>query len=896
MFESLENRWLLSATQDEILSTASSEVATTFATDHEQIALRTPEPFGDGAKLDAFLASQEWPVELADVEQSFDFGNSFVPSTLGYSFTVGSFHVPPRTDVVSMAKDAQVVYLSLDGASDVDYHGPINVEDIDVPPFVARGHLAGQEADVLRALNEVLAEDSAGSNLIFTNQQPQAGEFSVVHIGGNADSFSQWGQFYGLAEQIDTGNQDHSDSAFVFTDQIASDGLTADAYGRLLAGVVLHEVGHLLGTPHEHPDTDDPLSSVAFDPKVHVGIGSDAAADAVDDGQVTINGQEYTVHPLLVAALSNHRAYYNAGAVAGDGFPDVLMGQFSIHPTAHGTWLTRILDMAWKAQEEPTSVWTAIEKSQILAWSYGFLTHSAADHFAHTLVNSFTEGVAPGFGKAVASLPTDQRDLANMLRHFMTEAYIADALPGFDADKAVRTEVNSGSGDFTDDDTPAIEYEAPIRFIYETLLRAFPDDPTPVVEMDWEDGTLEASATADTFTRTKGSFADDGFKVGHKITVSGFTNAANNGTLFVTAVTPTTLTVSASLVEETASGDESIIVRIAKTEPISITADASTNRFTRSDLGGNFQTDGFVQGMRFDALGMTANARTYVVKSVRPTTITVVGGITSGPGTFSELLNEGPVADVQLVVLGDRGPGLNKIFQLRDALMKKAVQFGARGDTNELATFASDLIEKLVTDVPITDAVKESLFRAYLYNWIDEIDEGVRHWGELGLAFTRTLFDSGSRRDLQQKIGEATGFPDSADPTTIRSKAEDGVGILGVLVAELDDLNGDGSTSDSFINRHLMPMAGLPAEMGLLRGGLQAFGDVVGELLQPLKVLFNPITAAVNDVKTYVKDYIKDQIKERFWLRLRSVRVSQRPGQQDGSGVRVHRQYRSSDL
>ena len=242
----------------------------------------------------------------------------------------------------------------------------------------------------------------------------------------------------------------------------------------------------------------------------------------------------------------------------------------------------------------------------------------------------------------------------------------------------------------------------------------------------------------------------------------------------------------------------------------------------------------------------------------------MVGGITSGPGTFSELISEGPVAGVQLVVLGERGPGLDKIFQLRDALLNKAVQFGARGDPNELATFASDLIEKLVTDVPINDTLKQNLFRTYLYNWIDEIDEGVRHWGELGLAFTRAVFDSGSRRDLQQKIGEATGFPDSDDPTTIRSKAEDGVGILGVLVAELDDLNGDGSTFDSFINRHLLPMAGLPAEMGLLRGGLQAFGDVVGDLLQPVDVLFNPIRAAVNDVKTYAVDFIKEQIEERL--------------------------------
>ena len=135
--------------------------------------------------------------------------------------------------------------------------------------------------------------------------------------------------------------------------------------------------------------------------------------------------------------------------------------------------------------------------------------------------------------------------------------------------------------------------------------------------MEWEEGTLTALAATDGFEREDGSFIEDGFQAGHKVTVSGFTNPANNGTMFVTDVTSKFLTVSTSLIDETASGDENIIVRIAKTEPISITADAATNTFTRSDPGGNFGTDGFVKGMRFDALGMTANARTYVVKSVR---------------------------------------------------------------------------------------------------------------------------------------------------------------------------------------------------------------------------------------------------------------------------------------
>ena len=56
-----------------------------------------------------------------------------------------------------------------------------------------------------------------------------------------------------------------------------------------------------------------------------------------------------------------------------------------------GTWLTRVLDMAWAAQNDPW--YSAEEKSQILAWSYGFATHSAGDHFAHTLVNEFADAL-----------------------------------------------------------------------------------------------------------------------------------------------------------------------------------------------------------------------------------------------------------------------------------------------------------------------------------------------------------------------------------------------------------------------------------------------------------------------------------------------------------------------
>jgi Ca2+-binding RTX toxin-like protein len=764
----------------------------------------------------------------------------------------------------------QIFYVSLAGAQDLAYDGPVTVEDIDLPAFSAPGALEGQERAILDAMMDsldVLFDDDAGVD--FTLDRPDGGEFSTVYVGGDAHWFAQWGDYLGLAEQLDTGNRDHGDDAFVFSAALDAAGLNAAQYGVRLATVVAHEAGHLLGQGHAQDEGPGPLAGVAFDPKVHVSIGTDAADDAVDDGKVTIGGVEYAVHPLIVGALNTQRAFFNAGAVAGDGFPDVLMGQFAIHPIDHATWLTRVLDMAWKAQTDAS--YSATERSQILAWSYGFLTHSAGDHWAHTLVNSFAEGVAPGFGAAATSIPGDQRDLGNMLRHFMTEAYIADSLQGFDGNRTDRTLVPGSLTDFSDDVTPSIAYDAPVRFIYETFLRAFPNDPTHVVDMGWGKGTLTVDAATNTFTRGDvglllDGFEHDGFKVGQKITVAGFSNAANNGTFYVTAVSKTQLTVSGPLANETASGDETIFVAVAKTAPITVTASAIDNTFTRSDPGGSFVTDGFFAGMRFDALGMTANHKTYIVKTVTATQITVVGGIASGAGEVSELANEAAVANVQLVGIGQRGPGLDNIFKLRDTVFEKAVEKGARGDANELATLAADVIQDLIDGTAITTQLKDDLFRAYLYNWVEEIDEGVRHWAEFGLAFTKAFFDAGSRRELQEKVGAETGFADSADKDSIRSKAEDGVGIIDVLIAELEDPDGNGSTFDSFINRHLLPMAGLPAELGLLRAALQGFASEVDTLLQPLDVALNPLKAVLNDAKTYVTDFLKEQIEKRTGL------------------------------
>jgi hypothetical protein len=63
-----------------------------------------------------------------------------------------------------------------------------------------------------------------------------------------------------------------------------------------------------------------------------------------------------------------------------------------------------------------------------------------------------------------------------------------------------------------------------------------------VVEAGTVTGTFAASPVG--YSRTTGDFVADGFMIGHSISASGFTTAANNGTSVITNVTPTDLTVT----------------------------------------------------------------------------------------------------------------------------------------------------------------------------------------------------------------------------------------------------------------------------------------------------------------------------------------------------------------
>ena len=197
-----------------------------------------------------------------------------------------------------------------------------------------------------------------------------------------------------------------------------------------------------------------------FKPYTHNYTGNQARADAAD-GYVTIAGRDYPVPGQVAQALHDWPTYYNAGVVGPDGFPDLTMGQSVIHPVHTGQWLRYILNRAWATQDDPS--YSAQEKSQVLAFAYGFMTHAAGDMWAHTLVNEQAKGVFPG----VKEILTNSHDAEIAIRHIILEGYIGDATPGFDGNDDRTTLPN---GDVSDDSSPGTGFDAPIRWIYETLV------------------------------------------------------------------------------------------------------------------------------------------------------------------------------------------------------------------------------------------------------------------------------------------------------------------------------------------------------------------------------------------------------------------------------------------
>lgn len=206
--------------------------------------------------------------------------------------------VEPRPDQFQ----DQVIYLDFDGAESITYHGPVVVEDIDVPAFETPTELAAQEDEIIEGIVAQLEDIFAGTGVMFTDQQPgESAQHSTIYIGGNDSAFSQYGSFLGLAEQVDIRNLDYADNALVFTENINISSQTFESCTYSIAAVAAHEIGHLLGLAHATHPTDSTiageadtlgglLSQVAYATNVHkyiveesISLFSEKYPDAWDD-------------------------------------------------------------------------------------------------------------------------------------------------------------------------------------------------------------------------------------------------------------------------------------------------------------------------------------------------------------------------------------------------------------------------------------------------------------------------------------------------------------------------------------------------------------------------------------------------------------------------------------
>ena len=126
----------------------------------------------------------------------------------------------------------QYIYLDFDGEL-TSYNGEILTID----------HVEVKDSSLTEErINSIVSELNsryAAQNVIFVTSRPESIEYSTIYIG-KTEAFSPYGNFAGLAENIDHGNQIKNDNAFVMLDSTSSN--------ESIISTISHETDHLLGT------------------------------------------------------------------------------------------------------------------------------------------------------------------------------------------------------------------------------------------------------------------------------------------------------------------------------------------------------------------------------------------------------------------------------------------------------------------------------------------------------------------------------------------------------------------------------------------------------------------------------------------------------------------------
>ena len=152
----------------------------------------------------------------------------------------------------------------------------------------------------------------------------------------------------------------------------------------------------------------------AFKVDTHVWVGQQIINDLLPDGKVTIPidsvPYDFTVDPTITQAIINNPDVYRMGNIGPDAFPDIITGQSVVHP-GHPN--------GWKTDDWLKWLTTNAATAQDRAFAYGYLSHAAADVFAHTYVNQYAGDTFDIF----------DNELDVEARHIVLEQYISSRTP-----------------------------------------------------------------------------------------------------------------------------------------------------------------------------------------------------------------------------------------------------------------------------------------------------------------------------------------------------------------------------------------------------------------------------------------------------------------------------------
>ncbi len=153
--------------------------------------------------------------------------------------------------------------------------------------------------------------------------------------------------------------------------------------------------------------------ALAWKVDVHVYVAAQVA-QAIEGNRIKLDLGGKTIlvpiDPRYARAIRNHTRLFLLGSLGPDAFPDVWGGQIVIHPSYPGGWGTGDWLNHLMSKRDMTD--------QELAFALGYLTHAAADTFAHTFVNRYAGDVF---------------DLTNhpsaAIRHIKLEGFVSNYLP-----------------------------------------------------------------------------------------------------------------------------------------------------------------------------------------------------------------------------------------------------------------------------------------------------------------------------------------------------------------------------------------------------------------------------------------------------------------------------------